>query len=82
MKKKSERYLCPSNQNEMLKVMATMVLRKILQEIQETEFFSLMIDECADITNKEQVRFFVYYRNIQIVLWKLFETGGNCTSMG
>lgn len=55
MKKRNERYLCPNNQNEMLKIMSTSVQRSIVKKIQETEFFSVMIDECADITNKEQV---------------------------
>lgn len=39
----------------MLKVMATTVLRKIASDLQGTEFFTIMIDECTDAANLEQV---------------------------
>jgi len=42
-------------QNELIKLMAFSVLRKIAGDVQETEFISVMIDECTDIQNKEQV---------------------------
>ncbi len=32
------------------------ILRSIAKNLQETEFITVMIDECADITNKEQVK--------------------------
>ena len=49
LKKKSERYLSHDNQNEILKIMAMNILHSITRNVQETE----MMDECADITNKE-----------------------------
>lgn len=39
----------------MLKIMAMGVLRKIAGDIQVTEFFKIVMDECADVANKEQV---------------------------
>ncbi len=42
-------------QNEILKVMAHTILRGIANNLQNTEFFTIMMDECADQSNKEQV---------------------------
>jgi len=42
-------------QIELIKLMALSVLQEIASDLQETEFISVMIDECTDIQNKEQV---------------------------
>ena len=42
-------------QNELLKVMALSVLRSIADTIRHADFFTIMVDECADISNQEQV---------------------------
>ena len=55
LRKKTERCITQESQNEMLKVMATTVLRKIASDLQGTEFFTIMIDECTDAANLEQV---------------------------
>lgn len=39
----------------MLKLMSLNTLRKIVCDLQATEFVTIMLDECADISNKEQV---------------------------
>ena len=39
----------------MLKVIAMNVLRKTAGDLQATEFFIIMMDECADATDQEQV---------------------------
>lgn len=61
MRKKRERYVTHDSQNEMLKIMATNVLRKIASDIQGTEFFTIMIDECTDVANLEQVNKYRLY---------------------
>ena len=43
------------SQNEMLKIMAMNVLRKIASDLQTADFYSIMMDECTAISNKEQV---------------------------
>lgn len=43
------------NQNEMLKIMAMNVLRKVASDLQMADFYAIMMDECTDISNKEQV---------------------------
>ena len=35
--------------------MAMAVLRKIAGDLQSTEFISIMMDECIDVSNHEQV---------------------------
>ena len=53
--RKKDRYTSPEIQNEVLKVMALTVLRAIAKSIQSCEFFALMADEMADVSNKEHV---------------------------
>ena len=53
--KKTDKYVSGDIQNEMLQVMALNILRKVASEIRSAEFFSIMIDETTDISNKEQV---------------------------
>ena len=55
MKKKKEKYTSHEVQNEILKLMALRVLREISTNLHSTEFYTVMIDECTDISNKEQV---------------------------
>ncbi len=40
----------------MLKVMALTVLREIAANIRSTDFYTITVDECTDISNQEQVR--------------------------
>ena len=47
--------MCHESQNEMLKIMAMNVLRKVASDLQAANFYSIMMDECKDISNKEQV---------------------------
>ena len=54
LKKKSE-CLSHDNQNELLKIMTLIILRSISKNLQKTGFISVMMDECADVTNIKQV---------------------------
>ncbi len=56
MERKREKYICPDSQNEMLKIMGNNILRSVASKIQSTEFVSVMMDECTDSRNKEQVQ--------------------------
>ena len=68
-------------QNELIRLMALSVLRKIAGDLQATEFISVMIDECTDIQNKEQV-------NIEPVtcmltdMWLFGFPGSYCFTLG
>ena len=43
-------------QNELIKLMAIHVQRKIAANLQSTEFIAVMVDECTDVHNQEQVK--------------------------
>jgi len=53
--KKTNKYVSHDIQNELLRVMALSVLREIAQSIHESPFFSVMCDECVDVSNKERL---------------------------
>ena len=47
-----------------LKAMALTVQRKIAHDLQATEFSTVMMDECTDVANQEQVSDNLYLRNL------------------
>ena len=53
--KHSNKHVSPENQNEMLQLMAHQVLRKILGDMHQSPFLTLMVDETTDVSNKEQL---------------------------
>lgn len=55
MEKKVNRFISPKIQNELIEIMALRVLREVVRCIQRTPFFTVMMDETTDATNKEQV---------------------------
>ena len=55
MKQKTDKYTSADIQNEMVKVMALRVLRKIAGSLQSAPFFTVMVDETTDVSNVEQV---------------------------
>ena len=54
IRKKADKFTLPEIQNEILKIMALKLLRTIAAGIHESPYFTVMIDETTDITNKEQ----------------------------
>lgn len=55
LQKRSDKYTSSVIQNEILKIMALKVIQKIAKFLQGSEFFTIMADETADASNKEQV---------------------------
>ena len=53
--KSAHKHTAPENQNEILELMAHHVLKRILEDIQNSPFLALMIDEATDISKKEQL---------------------------
>ena len=49
------KYTSHDVQNEMLSIMAQQVLRHIASQLQRAVFFTIMVDETTDCSNKEQV---------------------------
>ena len=55
LSRRTEKYTFPMVQNEMLEVLALGVLREISENIQNAKFFTIMADETADVSIKEQL---------------------------
>jgi len=55
IERKSSKYTITDMQNEMLTVMSLRVLREIASAIQKVLFYTVMVDEITDCSNKEQV---------------------------
>ena len=55
LQKKNDNYTSGEVQNELLKIMAHEVLRKVGNNLQGTPFLTVMADETTDISNREQV---------------------------
>ena len=54
LNKKSNKYTSGEIQNEFLEIMTLHILREICSDIAKNGFFTIMADECTDVTNKEQ----------------------------
>jgi len=55
LKKKSNKYTSPEIQNELVSVMSLQILRNLTVNIQQSLFYTIMIDDATDKANKEQV---------------------------
>ncbi|XP_078371338.1 zinc finger MYM-type protein 1-like [Oculina patagonica] len=55
LRRKDDKYTSPVIQNEILEAIALCMLREISENIQNATFFTIMADETADISNKEQL---------------------------
>ena len=54
LERKANKYTSPEVQNDLLKVMGTLVRRKISDSLQQSPFVSIMLDETTDISNRQQ----------------------------
>ena len=52
---KTDTYLLHDIQDEILVLMSSHILRNLSKKIRDTGSFTLMCDECTDISNKEQL---------------------------
>ena len=55
LERKNDKYTAPDMENKILKTMALLVLRRVIQSISSAPFLTMMIDKTTDIANKEQV---------------------------
>ena len=82
--RKGDRYIHGEIQNEMMKIMALKVLREIPSDIRNAEFFSILVDETTDVSNKTQLVLCIRWVDDDlnvfedfIGLYKLDETNSN-----
>ena len=59
LKRKNNKYTSPEIQNEILKELALTILRDVVESIKAADFFSIVLDESGDVSNKEQAVFCV-----------------------
>ena len=55
MKKRADKYTSGEIQNEILKIMACQILEAVIKNVKEAGYYSIMVDECVDSSNKEQL---------------------------
>ena len=55
LNKRNEKYTSPEIQNELLSLMSCSILRSITTKLQQADFFTIMVGECVDISNNEQL---------------------------
>ena len=60
-KKGGDKYPSPEIQNEILGLMSHAILCKIIVELQQTDYFTIMLGECVDSSNKEQLTICIRY---------------------
>lgn len=55
LKRKTDKYTSADMQNEMITIMALQILRKIAASLHDTPFYTIMVDETTEMSNREQV---------------------------
>ena len=54
---KNVQYTSPRTQNEIIAICKSLIVRKIAEKLRENELYSIICDECTDVSNKEQMSF-------------------------
>jgi hypothetical protein len=57
----AKRYTSKDIQNEILDTLAEMVREQIIEEVKESIYFSVLVDETKDVSHKEQISFVLRY---------------------
>ena len=55
LRTRSDKYMSPEIQNELLEVMSLSILQSIASQLQSSSMFGIMADECVDVSNHEQL---------------------------
>ena len=55
LNKKTDKYTSPEIQNELLGLMSHTILRQLVKQVKLADYFTIMLDECVDGSNKEQL---------------------------
>ena len=54
-------YTSPRTQNEIISICRSLIVRKIIEKVQDNELYSIICDESTDVSNKEQMSFSVRF---------------------
>ena len=55
---KSSKYTSPGIQNEILEIISLKILCDLASQIRKATFYSIMVDECTDASDKKQFALF------------------------
>lgn len=80
--KRKRTYISHEIQNELLKIMALHVLRRIADHLQKSPFLTIMIDETVDVSNQEQVTIIMRSVDDDLEVYKDFLGLYQVTSIG
>ena len=72
LRKKTNKFTSADIQNEMLEIMALRILREIAQNVQNSTIYTIMADESADVSNKEQLVFCIRWVDDELVVHEDF----------
>lgn len=75
LQRSQDRFTSPSIQNELLEIMANMILRKITRSL-SGKLFAIVVDETSDISNTEQLVFCLRYvdEDLTTCTWRIYRT--------
>ena len=72
LNKKTGKYTSSDNQNEMLKVMSLQIIRRKAGNLHHSQFYTIMADETADASNKEQAVLSFRWVSVDLTVHKDF----------
>lgn len=72
MDKKADKYTSPQIQNELLELISHTLLRQLVKQVQLADYFTIMLDECVDGSNKEQLVECFRYVDIGKIVHEVF----------
>ena len=58
---KNATYISKTTQNELIEVCGEIIREKVIEEVKQAKFFTIIADETADVSNIEQFTFCVRY---------------------
>jgi hypothetical protein len=75
---RNRKYISKTSQNKIISLLAAQVARHITDEIKEASYYSLMFDECTDVSTTEQMAVVVRYVSNELVVNEKFLTIIKC----
>ncbi|CAF4734252.1 unnamed protein product, partial [Rotaria sp. Silwood2] len=59
--RKNATYISKTIQNELISIIGNLILKEIIQEVKAARFFTILLDETADVANIEQASLCIRY---------------------
>ena len=72
LKKKIDKYMSPEIQNKMSQSMCHAILRALVKQVQQADYFTIMLDECVNSSDNELLAICITYVDINLVAYEEF----------